>query len=281
MKSSSFLKNRTALITGAIILLYIGISLAAAFGWIATNFFDTDLSQSFQPPSSEHWLGTDFLGRDTLARVIHGSKIALLVGFISALIATVVGLTLGAIAGFFGKWVDDIVVWIYTTMESIPFILLVAAFAFSLGQGLLSICVTLGLSYWVRLCRLTRGEFLKHKNQDYVVASQAIGTHPVNQIIKHILPNILHIAYIQFNLTFIASIKFEVILSFLGLGVEPGTPSWGLIINDAKGELPSGVWWNLVAATGFMFVLILSMNLFTEALRKHLDPKSETLQVKV
>jgi peptide/nickel transport system permease protein len=229
---------------------------------------------SYQAPSADHWFGTDFLGRDVLSRAIHGTKIAFVVGFFAASLATLIGVFLGALGGFLGGWVDEIIVWLYTTLESIPYILLISAFAFSMGQGLTNLYIALGLTGWVKLCRLTRGEFLRQRNREYVAAAQALGTSPFSQMFKHIMPNVLHLAYIQFSLSFIYAVKVEVILSYLGLGVEPGTPSWGLMINDAKSELTRGVWWNLTAATLFMFVLILSVNLFTQSLRQALDPKA-------
>ncbi len=270
----SVFKSRTALFSFFIIVIYLLIALLAGLGLIGMNFSSTQLDLSYHAPSSQHWMGTDFLGRDVLSRALHGTKIAILVGFFAATISTAMGLILGAIAGFFGGWVDDLVVWLYTTLESIPYILLISAFAFSLGQGLSNLFIALGLTGWVKLCRLTRGEFLRHKNRDYVAAAQALGSSSRSQIFKHILPNVLHLAYIQYSLSFIFAVKVEVILSYLGLGVEPGTPSWGIMINDAKAELTRGVWWNLTAATVFMFLLILSVNIFTDALRKALDPRS-------
>lgn len=262
-----------------IIGLFVLLAILAEIGVIAQGYSDTNMDLSYFPPGSDHWFGTDFLGRDVLARTIHGAKIALLVGFFSATIATVIGLFMGSISGYYGGWIDDVVVWIYTTIQSIPYILLISAFAFSLGQGLGNLYIALGLTSWVKLCRLTRGEFLKHKNQDYVVAAQALGTSHWNRIVKHILPNVLHLAYIQYSLTFIMAIKLEVILSFLGLGVEPGTPSWGTMISDAKTELTRGIWWNLAAATSFMLLLILSVNFLSESIRRALDPKSKSLNI--
>ncbi len=268
--------NPFALISLGVIIIYLLIAITAGLGLIGMDYSATDMTASYQAPSENHWMGTDFLGRDVLSRALHGTKVALLVGLFAASIATLLGLFLGAVAGFFGGWVDDIVIWLYTTLESIPYILLISAFAFSLGQGLSNLFIALGLTGWVKMCRLTRGEFLRHKGREYVAAAQAIGSSNFSQIFRHILPNVLHLAYIQFSLSFVFAVKVEVILSYLGLGVEPGTPSWGIMINDAKAELTRGVWWNLTAATLFMFFLILSVNIFTDALRKALDPKSSS-----
>ncbi len=274
-------KDSLALICFGVICVYLVLALLSSFGVIGVDYATTRLQLSYSAPSASHWFGTDFLGRDVFARVLHGTQVAVLVGFFAASISTTLGLMLGALAGYFGGWVDDLVTWLYATLESIPYILLISAFAFSLGQGLSNLYLALGLTGWVKMCRLTRGEFLKHKNLDYVVAAEAVGASHWTRIFKHITPNVLHIAYIQYSLTFIHAIKVEVILSYLGLGVEPGTPSWGVMINDAKSELSRGVWWNLAAATLFMFVLVLAVNIFTDRMGKALDPKSRASNFEV
>lgn len=276
VQSFLYLKKESPLAFFSFFLLvgYVLLAVMAQLGWLATDATATNMNLSYQPPSTIHWLGTDFLGRDVFARAVQGCKVAMLVGFFAASISTGIGLVLGAIAGFFGGILDDLVVWFYSTLESIPYILLISAFAFILGQGIENLYLALGITGWVKMCRLTRGEFLKHRNRDYVSAAQALGVAPLSVAFKHIMPNVLHLAYIQFSLTFVFAIKIEVILSYLGLGVEPGTPSWGLMINDAKAELTRGVWWNLFAASAFMFVLILSVNLLSDGLRQRLDPRT-------
>lgn len=265
-----------ALISLGLIFAYILVVLLTAFDWVATDFAVTHMQNSYEPPSADHIFGTDFFGRDVLDRAMQGTKIAFLVGFFSATLATLIGVSLGAFAGYFGGWVDDFIVWLYTTLESIPYILLISAFAFALGQGLTNLYIALGFTGWVKLCRLIRSEFLKQKNLDYVQAAQALGVGHFSKIFRHIFPNVAHLALIQFTLSFVFAIKAEVILSFLGLGVEPGTPSWGMMISDARVELTRGVWWNLLGATSFMFFLILSVNLFTDHLRSSLDPQSKS-----
>lgn len=276
VQSFLYLKKESPLAFFSFFLLvgYVLLAVMAQLGWLATDATATNMNLSYQQPSTIHWLGTDFLGRDVFARAVQGCKVAMLVGFFAASISTGIGLVLGAIAGFFGGILDDLVVWFYSTLESIPYILLISAFAFILGQGIENLYLALGITGWVKMCRLTRGEFLKHRNRDYVSAAQALGVAPLSVAFKHIMPNVLHLAYIQFSLTFVFAIKIEVILSYLGLGVEPGTPSWGLMINDAKAELTRGVWWNLFAASAFMFVLILSVNLLSDGLRQRLDPRT-------
>lgn len=274
---ASIKKDPVALTCLAIILLYGLTAILAGTGIVAPDYSVTRLDLSFSAPSSEFWFGTDFLGRDVFARAIHGIKIALTVGFFAASISTFIGTSLGALAGFFGGKVDAFVVWLYSVLESIPYILLISAFAFSLGQGIINVYIALGVTGWVKLCRLVRAEVLKQKQMDYVAAATAIGTNPFNKIFFHILPNVRHIVLIEFSLTFVYAIKAEVILSFLGLGVEAGDPSWGAMLSDAKSELGRGVWWNLTAVTVLMFFLILSVNLLSDALRRHLDPKRQEI----
>ncbi len=273
---NDLLKSPPALISLVLLIVYIVIVVLTAFGVVATDFATTQMENSYAPPSLHHFFGTDFFGRDVLDRAMQGTKIAFLVGFFSASIATLIGVSLGALGGYFGGWVDDFVVWLYTTLESIPYILLISAFAFALGQGLTNLYIALGLTGWVKLCRLIRSEFLKQKNLDYVQAAQAMGVGHFSKMFRHIFPNVAHLALIQFTLSFVFAIKAEVILSFLGLGVEPGTPSWGMMISDARVELTRGVWWNLLGATTFMFFLILSVNLLTDHLRSSLDPQSKS-----
>lgn len=263
-----------ARISLAILLGYLLMGALSLLGVIAADFDLVNNAQTYLSPSQKYWFGTDIFGRNVLSRAIHATVTAFSVGLFSSLIALVIGLTLGALAGYFGGWVDDLIVWFYTTLDSIPYILLLAAFAFILGQGLTNVYFALGLTSWVTLCRLVRGEFFKQREREYVMAATALGYGHVRKIFHHILPNIMHIVVVQSSLNFISAIKIEVILSYLGLGVEPGTPSWGMMIDDAQLELARGIWWNLGAATLFMFGLVLSCSLLIESLRRRLDPKN-------
>jgi peptide/nickel transport system permease protein len=249
------------------------IALGAKLGLLFPDVALGNPSMQYLPFSWEHPFGTDVLGRDVLARAIHGTATALSVGLISSGISLVIGLTLGALAGYYGKWVDGAIVWLYTTIDSIPYILLIPALTFVLGRGLINVYIAVGVTSWVTLCRLIRGEFMKHKDRDYVMAAKVIGASDARKIFRHILPNVTHLAFVQFGLGFVAAIKIEVILSYLGLGVDPSTPSWGIMLDDSKLELSRPFWGNLAAATIFMFGLILSFNLFNDALRDSLDPK--------
>jgi ABC-type dipeptide/oligopeptide/nickel transport system permease subunit len=266
-------RNKIAVISFFVIVLYVLLALGAKLGIIFTNVTISDTANQYLPSSWEHIFGTDVLGRDILARAVHGCATALSVGLISSGISLLIGLTLGAIAGYYGGWIDGLIVWLYTTIDSIPYILLIPALTFVLGRGLINVYIAVGVTSWVTLCRLIRGEFMKHKDRDYVMAAKVIGASDARKIFRHILPNVTHLAFVQFGLGFVAAIKIEVILSYLGLGVDPSTPSWGIMLDDSKLELSRPFWGNLIAATIFMFGLILSFNLFNDALRESLDPK--------
>lgn len=266
-------KDKVAVISFIVIVSYLLLALLCQLGLVFTDFALTDDPNSYMPPSWNHWLGTDYMGRDVLARAAHGTITSLTVGFVGMGISVVIGTILGALAGYFGGVVDELIVWLYTTFDTIPYLLLVVSFSLVMGPGLKTLCLAIGLTFWVGLCRLVRGEFIKHREREYVQGAAAIGGSHLRRIFVHILPNVSHIILINFSLGFVSVIKSEVIFSYLGLGVEPGTPSWGIMIDNAKLELSRGVWWGLFAATIFMFFLILSFNLFNDALRDALDPK--------
>lgn len=265
-------KDKIAMLAFAVIVGYVLMALLCGADLIFTNYELVNNELAYRPPSIEHWFGTDIFGRDVLARAAHGTITSLTVGVVGTGIAMLIGTLLGSLAGYFGGKVDDLISWFYTTVDTIPYILLVVAFSFVMGPSLKTLCLAIGLTFWVGHCRIVRGEFMKHRDREYVHAASAIGASHLRKI-GHILPNVAHLILINFSIGFVSAVKSEVILSYLGLGVEPGTPSWGVMINDARLELARGVWWNLTAAAAFMFFLVLAINLFNDALRDALDPK--------
>lgn len=263
--------DKWALISLIIVCVYSLIAILASMGYIGADWA-REVGGSNLPPSSEHWFGTDIFGRDVLAKVLHGTKIAMSVGLMTSLIAIPIGVVLGACAGYFGGWIDDFITWLYTVFSSIPNIMLLISITMILGKGLFAVYIALGATSWVTLCRLIRGEVIKHKEREYVQAAGAIGGGHFRKLFLHILPNVTHIVIINTSLQFQFAIKSEVILSYLGLGVQ-GEPSWGTMIDDAKLELSRGVWWQLAGATLAMFLVVLAFNLLGDALRDSLDPK--------
>ncbi len=264
-----------------IIVIYTILALLVGCGMICRNY-DLTTGDAYEPPSWRHPFGTDIFGRDVAIRVIYGINVSMTVGLIVVSIAVPIGVLLGALAGFYGGFIDDIIVWLYQTIASIPGILLVLGLTYALGgktifgielRGLQVVYISLGLTSWIGLARIIRAEVMKHKEREYIQAARALGVHPIIQIFKHILPNILYLIVIQASLMFVGAILAEVIITFLGLGVE-SLPSWGRMIDDARMEWVSrGVWWQITSAGLFMFVLVLSLNIFADSIRDAVDPR--------
>ncbi|MBI3555152.1 MAG: ABC transporter permease [Deltaproteobacteria bacterium] len=267
-------REKLAMICLGIIIFYALVAIFAKFGLIATPW-DAEVAAAYAPPSMagiKTIMGSDIFGRSVFYKVIHGTRIAMSVGLVTSIITIPIGVVLGALAGYFGGLIDEFIVWLYTTISSIPSIMLLVAFTYVLGKGIFSVYIALGVTSWVTLARLVRGEFMKHKTREYVVAAEAIGAGHAIRIFRHILPNVIHIVIINLSLQFQMAIKTEVILSYLGLGVQ-GQPSWGVMIDDAKLEMARGVWWQLTAATIAMSFIVLAFNIFGDALRDAFDPK--------
>ena len=218
--------------------------------------------------------GGDKWGRDVLKKVIKGSQTSIFVGIAAAIVAVFLGSVFGAVAGYYGKWLDDVFNWFYSVFTAIPYLLLILAVAAVLQQkGTLTIILILGLTGWTGVFRLIRGEYLKHKGREYVQAADAIGASNARRMFVHILPNVSHVVLVQLSILTVAFIKSEVILSFLGFGVPVDVVSWGSMLNEAQNELILGKWWQLAAAGTFMALLVTAFSLFTDALRDALDPK--------
>jgi peptide/nickel transport system permease protein len=289
-------RNRLAMGCLWIVIFYTALALygEGVYRWhqwkdITPSYQLTDLDKQYLPPSLvrepfadglvagmrelvRHPLGTDGLGRDVLQRLIQGTRIAYMVGIVVSLIAIPIGVLLGLLAGYFRGKVDDFIVWLYSTFASIPGLLFILAIAMVVGRGLLGVYLGIGLTIWVGLCRLIRGEVIKHTERPYVVAARALGLSHARVLFRHILPNVLHVVIVTFTLIFPAAIGTEVFLSFLGIGAQ-GEPSWGIMISNARLRLWHGVWWEMAAATGALFFIVLAFNLLGDALRDALDPR--------
>ena len=209
-----------------------------------------------------------------MKKTIKGSETSIFVGLAAAAVAVFIGTVFGALAGYYGKWVDDFFNWFYSIFSSIPYLLLILAVAAVLQQkGMITIILILGLTGWTGVFRLIRGEYLKHKAREYVQAADAIGASNARRMFVHIFPNVSHVVLVQLSILTVGFIKAEVILSFLGFGVPVDVVSWGSMLNEAQNELILGKWWQLVAATVAMATLVTAFSLFTDALRDALDPK--------
>ena len=222
--------------------------------------------------------GADRLGRDVLAKAAKGTQTSVFVGLLGAIVATLIGTLLGALAGFFGGRVGDFLEWLYSVFTSIPDILLILSFAVLLGRGIASVAIILALVGWTGMYRQVRAEFMKHGGREYVRAAEAIGASAASRMFRHILPNVSHVILVRMSLLVVGFIKFEVILSYLGLGVAVDDVSWGTMLAEAQSELILGHWWQLVAATLFMAIFVTAFSLMTDALRDALDPKLRGLE---
>jgi len=296
-------KHRTALISLVVVLLYlltaVGMevySIVAEHNNFTPLYAVENPDAQFAPPSSTHWLGTDYLGRDCFFRAVGGIATAVKVGVIAALIAAVIGVTLGTFAVFYGGKLDSFVIWLYSTFAAMPTLLFILAFAllFTKGYlapeltaplefmakmlhtepGMLAVYLAIGLTGWVTLCKVARAETMKIKNNAFVKAATVSGVKNSTIIFRHILPNLMHLVIIYFTLRFAYAVMTEVLVSYLGLGVQ-NAPSWGVMISDGQERLWRGVWWEVAAASIFMFILVLNLNLLGDSLRDLLDPKSK------
>lgn len=240
-----------------------------------------------------HVLGTDKVGQDVLYLALKSIRTGLVIGTVTTLVMLPFALFLGIAAGYFRGWVDDVIQYIYTVLSSIPGVLLIAAavlmmqvtiekhaewFSSSVERAdlrLLFLCLILGVTSWTGLCRLLRGEALKLRELEYIQAAQAFGVSSLRIMSRHILPNVMHIVLITVVMDFSALVLAEAVLSYVGVGVDPSTNSFGTLINNARLEMGREpmVWWTLAAAFGFMLVLVLAANLFADAVRDAFDPR--------
>ncbi|MBR4674270.1 MAG: ABC transporter permease [Victivallales bacterium] len=226
----------------------------------------------------QHLLGTDIIGADVLALSLKSIRTGLIIGFLTTLIVIPFALFFGLCAGYYGGWADDIVQYLCTLISSIPSVLLIAALMLISGRGLPQLCMAVALTSWTGLCRLVRGEAIHLREMEYVQAARALGVSSWRIIVRHILPNLLHLVLINLVLKFSGLVLAEATLTYLGLGVSAETISWGTMINDARSELTRDpiIWWKLTSAFVFMLGLVLPANIFGDAVRDALDPRLRT-----
>lgn len=275
------------------------LSRLSHFEYTATDqaFWETRGQEQRPAAGINFLLGTDQQGRSVLWRTLYGARVSLTIALGASILAIGIGTALGAVAGYLGGATDAFITWLFTTVASVPRILLVLAMAYSLrgkhvdlfgllaepvrltGAGML--IVAMGLTSWVSLCRIIRGEMLKQKSMDYESAARAMGLSRARILVRHLLPNAFYLVIIQFSLLFPLFIHLEVILSYLGLGASSGV-SWGQMIQASLQEMMRSpiVWWQLVSATVAVFGISLAINLFGDALRDALDPRLQSVDLK-
>jgi peptide/nickel transport system permease protein len=266
-----FRRNRLALsgliMVGALFL----VSLLAP--WLAPydpNYID--IQAILMPPSSAHWMGTDSLGRDVFSRIIYGARISLKVGFVAVGLATLIGVILGAVAGYYGGWVDNLLMRLVDLMLCFPTFFLILAVIALLEPSIWNIMVIIGLTSWMGVARLVRAEFLSLKEREFIQAARALGARDSRIIFRHLLPNALAPVMVSATLGVAGAILTESALSFLGLGVQPPTPSWGNILTAGKDNIEIA-WWLSVFPGLAILVTVLSYNLLGEGIREAIDPR--------
>jgi peptide/nickel transport system permease protein len=229
-----------------------------------------------RPLKGRHLLGTDALGKDVFVQTLRACRTALIIGGLTSAIYIPLGALFGIFAGYFRGWIDDLIQFIYTVLYSIPEILLLISILLVLGEkSLTKMSFALAITAWVSLCRLIRGETMRQTERPYIAAARALGQTHWKIVIRHLLPNVMHLILIQLVLGFSNLVLAEAIMSYLGVGSPIGTPSWGNMIDGARGELSREpiVWWTLTSATAALFGLVLSLNVFGDALRRAFDPR--------
>lgn len=270
--AAHFIRDRAAVLGLAVVGVFF-ITAVGVWAGIWGQGWSSAEGGMWEPPSSEHWFGTNLLGQDIFQRAIYSTRTAFEVGLIVALATTLLGAVLGAVSGYFSNtWIDEIILWVKGTLDAIPFYLFVAAVAFALKGYPYAMHIAMTVTFWTVTGRLVRGEVIKLRNLEFVEAARALGVSTPVIIFRHILPNTVHILLVQATIVFVAAIKSEVILSFLGLGIQDGV-SWGLMIAESTQEVLAGEFMNFIVASGFMFVLVMAFNLFSDGLQDALDPK--------
>lgn len=266
-----FFRDRLAII-GAVIVFTLFV--VALFAPVIAPYDPASINTKnlLAPPSFAHLCGTDNLGRDVFSRMVYGARISLTVGFVAIGIATIIGLLIGAVAGYFGGWIDDVLMRFVDLMLTIPtFFLILAVIAF-LEPNIYNIMIVIGLTGWMSVARLVRAEFLALKKRDFVMAAKAIGVSDVVIMLRHIMPNAMAPVLVSATLGVAGAILTESALSFLGIGVQPPTPSWGNILTLGKDYI--GYAWWLSAYPGLaILITVMGYNLLGEGIRDALDPR--------
>jgi len=263
-------RNRMAMAGAGIVLVMFVLAMAAPL--IGRDPGAIEIARRLQPPSWTYPLGTDDLGRDVLTRTLYGARISLLVGFVAVGIATTIGIMLGALAGYYGRWIDALLMRFVDIMLCFPtFFLILAVIAF-LDPSIWNIMIIIGLTGWMGVARLVRAEFLSLRERDFVLAARAIGANDARIIFRHILPNALSPVLVSVTLGVAGAILTESALSFLGIGVQPPTPSWGNMLLAGKQTLGTA-WWLSVFPGLAILVTVLGYNLLGEGIRDALDPR--------
>jgi oligopeptide transport system permease protein len=265
-------KNKLAVISGVILIVLIVLAIFAP--WIAPHSYSyQNLELGAVGPSSTYWLGTDTLGRDQFSRILYGARVSLLVGFVATAVALVIGVSWGIVAGFFGGKIDSTMMRIVDILYGLPFIIFIVLLMVIFGRNIWLLFLAIGAVEWLTMARIVRGQVLTLKNQEFVLAAQAMGVRNLSLFFRHILPNILGTIAVYATLTIPQVMLLEAFLSFLGLGVQPPMSSWGTLIRYGVESMEEYPW--MLIFPGLIFTITLfCLNFFGDGLRDAIDPRS-------
>ena len=265
-------KNKLAVISGFILIALIVLAIFAP--WIAPHSYSyQNLELGAVGPSSTYWLGTDTLGRDQFSRILYGARVSLLVGFVATAVALVIGVSWGIVAGFFGGKIDSTMMRIVDILYGLPFIIFIVLLMVIFGRNIWLLFLAIGAVEWLTMARIVRGQVLTLKNQEFVLAAQAMGVRNLSLFFRHILPNILGTIAVYATLTIPQVMLLEAFLSFLGLGVQPPMSSWGTLIRYGVESMEEYPW--MLIFPGLIFTITLfCLNFFGDGLRDSIDPRS-------
>jgi ABC-type dipeptide/oligopeptide/nickel transport system permease subunit len=265
-----FRRNKLAMLGLAIVVLLIVVAVAAPL--VARQDPLTISGQLRQPPSVEHWFGTDAVGRDLFARVVHGARVSLTVGILSSLIATIIGVLVGAVAGFYGRWIDAFLMRATDVLLAFPYFIMAVAIITVVGRGQGTVIVVLGLTGWLGIARVLRSSFIQLKEMEFIEASRAVGVSNLRIMVRHLLPNAIQPVIVYATLSVGTAVLAEAALSFVGAGITEPTPSWGLMVNQGRKFVTSAPHL-LFFPGGAIFIMVLSFLFIGDGLRDALDPK--------
>lgn len=271
-----FRRNKLAMLglvmVSTVILAAVFAGVIAPYDPIKYSVWSSSAAERFAQPSSAYLMGSDMLGRDIFSRVLFGARISLQIGIFATMVTLLIGVPLGAVAGYMGGWVDDIISWLVNVIFAFPFMLFVlAVVAVFKNPSLSLIYIAIGVVNWVQICRVTRGQFISLRSREFVEAARSLGLSRRRIIFRHILPNAVAPVIVQATLGMGSIIMIEAGLAYLGFGVQPPTPSWGLMISEGQQYLGQGYWWWSVFPGLAIMYTILSFNFVGDGLRDALD----------
>jgi len=266
------LRRNHLAVAGGVILLVLGL-MCVAGPWFSQSYEDQNLDLGAVPPSAQHWLGTDVLGRDLFARSLYGGRISMAVGLVATFVALTIGVTYGAIAGFFGGKVDAVMMRLVDILYALPFAIFVILLMVFFGRNIFLLFFAIGAVEWLTMARIVRGQILSLKRMEFIEAARALGLSQRRIIFRHMIPNVLGPVIVYTTLTIPAVMLLEAFLSFLGLGVQAPMSSWGVLIKDGAEKMEE-FWWLLVFPGTLFSLTLFSLNFLGDGLRDALDVRS-------